>query len=111
MYYYKKKGEWFFTPEEKQAAKDISVIDYLTQNYGFSFKKEGRGFRCREHDSFVVKADEHTWFWNSQRMGGGDIIEFVKQYENKTYAEALVTIINPMQSEQPRRQDLRFGVY
>ena len=102
MYYYKKKGEWFFTPEEKQAAKDISVIDYLTQNYGFSFKKEGRGFRCREHDSFVVKADEHTWFWNSQRMGGGDIIEFVKQYENKTYAEALVTIINPMQSEQPR---------
>ena len=35
MYYYKKKGEWFFTPEEKQAAKDISVIDYLTQNYGY----------------------------------------------------------------------------
>lgn len=102
MYYYKKKSMWIFTPEEKESAKNISVVDYLTKNYGFTFKKEGRNYRCREHDSFVVKQDERTWYWNSRRLGGGDVIEFVSQYENKSYADALVAIINPTHSERPR---------
>ena len=102
MYYYKKKSMWIFTPEEKESAKNISVVDYLTKNYGFTFKKEGRNYRCREHDSFVVKQDERTWYWNSRRLGGGDVIEFVSQFENKSYADALVAIINPTHSERPR---------
>ena len=99
MYYYKKKQMWIFKPEEKEAARNISVVSFLTQYYGLTFKKTGSSFRCREHDSLVVKDDERTWYWNSQRIGGGDVLEFVMKYENKSYAEALEIVLNPTQSE------------
>ena len=45
-----------------------------------------------------------TWYWNSQRIGGGDVLEFVMKYENKTYAEALEVVLNPTQSQSDRPQ-------
>ena len=104
MYYIQKKQMWIFDDNDKQAARNVSVVDFLTRHYGFSFKRIGHGFRCREHDSLFVKADERTWYWNSQRIGGGDVLEFVMKYENKTYAEALEVVLNPTQSQSDRPQ-------
>lgn len=95
MYFYKKKQMWIFTPQEKEAAHNISIIDYLERNYGLTFKKAGKGFRCREHNSFFVNADQKAWYWNSRGIGGGDVIEFVRKYENLTYEQALVQVVNP----------------
>ena len=49
---------WIFDDNDKQAARNVSVVDFLTRHYGFSFKRIGHGFRCREHDSLFVKADK-----------------------------------------------------
>lgn len=98
MFYYKEKDMYIFSKEEKQRAHNISVIDYLQSVYGFTFKKSGQGYRCLEHDSLVVKADERLWYWNSLGMGGGDIIEFVMKYENINYEDALKRILNPIVS-------------
>ena len=100
MYFYKKKQMWIFKPEEKEAAHNVSVIDYLQQNYGFTFKRDGNGFRCREHNSLFVHGDEKAWYWNSRCLGGGDVIEFVRKVENVTYAKALEIVINPAHSER-----------
>lgn len=99
MYYYKKKQMWIFTNEEKQNAHNISTIDYLQRNYGLTFKPDGRGYRCREHNSLFVHADQKAWYWNSRGMGGGDVIEFVSKYENMSYVDALVQVISPSQSD------------
>lgn len=99
MYFYKKKQMWIFTPQEKEAAHNISTIDYLQRNYGLHFKQDGRGFRCREHNSLFVHADQKAWYWNSHGIGGGDVIEFVSKYENKSYADALTQVINPTRSD------------
>ena len=99
MYFYKKKQMWIFTDEEKDNAHSISTIDYLQRNYGLTFKQDGRGYRCREHNSLFVHADQKAWYWNSRGIGGGDVIEFVIKYENKSYADALVQVINPMQED------------
>lgn len=104
MYYYRKKQMWIFDEMDKQTAHCISVVDFLIQRYGFTFKQVGRMFRCHQHDSLVVKADERTWYWNSQRIGGGDVIDFVMKYENKTYAQALEFILNPTQINVERPQ-------
>ena len=95
---------WIFDDNDKQAAHNVSVVDFLMRHYGFSFKRIGHGFRCREHDSLFVKADERTWYWNSQRIGGGDVLEFVMKYENKSYAEALEIVLNPTQSQSDHSQ-------
>ena len=99
MYFFKKKQMWIFTPQEKEAAHNISILDYLERNYGFTFKKVGNGFRCREHNSFFVNADQKAWYWNSHGIGGGDVIEFVRKYEKMTYEQALVQVINPTNQE------------
>lgn len=103
MFYYKKKDMYVFTKDEKAEAHNISVIDYLQRSYGFTFKKIGNGFRCSEHNSLFVHADEKSWYWNSRGYGGGDVVEFVRKYENKSYEEALKIILNPTESEIKKR--------
>jgi hypothetical protein len=98
MFYYKKKDMYIFTPEEKAEAHNISVIDYLQQNYGLSFKKIDGGYRCEQHNSLFVHKDERNWYWNSQGYGGGDVVEFVRKYENKSFEEALITVLKPTTS-------------
>ncbi len=95
MFYSKDKNMYFFTDEEKQEAHNISTIDYLQKNYGFSFKKAGKAFKCEEHDSLIIQADEKAWYWNSRGFGGGDVISFVQKTENLSYADALRAILNP----------------
>lgn len=98
MYYYKKKDMYIFSDEEKQQAHNISVIDYLQRVYGFSFKKSGQGYRCVEHNSLVVNADEKSWYWNSHGFGGGDVVEFIRKYENVSFEEALKKVLAPIVS-------------
>lgn len=100
MYYLKKKQMWIFNDNDKQAASNVSVVDFLTRHYGFSIKKIGDSYRCKEHDSLLIRANEQTWYWNSKCIGGFGVIDFVMKYENKSYAEALETVINPSHKEQ-----------
>lgn len=107
MFYYKKKDMYIFTLEEKAEAHNTSTTDYLQSNYGLSFKKSGRGYRCVEHNSLVVNADDKAWFWNSQSVGGGDVIAFVSKIDDMLslrpveldYSEALKIILKPISSE------------
>ena len=73
MRYNKDKDMYFFTSEEKAEAHNISVIDYLQRNYGFTFKRDGNGFRCREHNSLFIHSDEKSWYWNRHGFGGGGV--------------------------------------
>lgn len=103
MFYYQKKDMYIFTPEEKSEAHNISTTDYLSSNYGLSFKKDGKGYRCIEHNSLVVNADDKAWYWNSLSVGGGDILAFVSKIDDRldcravelSYEQALKKIFKP----------------
>lgn len=107
MFYYKKKDMYIFDNNEKFEAHNTSVTDYLTSNYGLTFKKDGRGYRCREHNSLFVNNDDKSWYWNSRSVGGGDIIAFVQKFDDMLnlrpceleYSEALKIILKPNTSE------------
>ncbi len=94
---------YIFTPEEKAEAHNTSITDYLTINYGLNFKKDGNGYRCREHNSLFVNQDDKSWYWNSQSVGGGDVIAFVCKIDEGLmpraipikYDEALKIILKP----------------
>lgn len=83
-----------FTREEKEQAKQMSTLEYLERTYGYHFTKAGTMMRCKEHDSFIVRADGRGWYWNSRGFGGSDVIEFMMRVENKSYEEALMTLFN-----------------
>lgn len=107
MYYYKKKNMYIFDKEEKQEAHTTSVTDYLSRNYGLSFKSNGRGYRCKEHNSLYVNKNDMSWYWNSQAVGGGDVVAFVQKFDDRLdlrsveldYADALKIILQPITSE------------
>ena len=78
-----------YSKEEKRKASKISTLDYLQSNYGFTFKLKNRYYRCDQHDSLLVYADQRGWVWNSKGEKGADVIEWIIRIENKNYPEAL----------------------
>lgn len=94
MYYYAKKDMYIFTEDEKKQAKNVSTLAFLEQTYGFTFKKQGSFYRCIEHDSLVIRSDCKGWYWNSRKEGGADVLQWLQNIENKTYEQALVTVLH-----------------
>lgn len=98
---------YIFDDNEKAEAHNISTTDYLSRNYGLTFKSDGRGYRCVEHNSLYVNKDDMSWYWNSHSVGGGDVIAFVQKFDDRLnsrlcnlgYAEALKIVLNPILSE------------
>lgn len=89
-----------FSLTEKEAARNLSTLEYFKREYGFSFKKSGRGYRCIEHDSLFIYPDEKGWFWNSRQIGGADVIDAVRKLENKLYPEALEKLLGTSSCEE-----------
>jgi len=60
--------------------KEIDFIDFLERTEGFTFKKVGRYFQCKEHNSLnlvIGKDGMYYYTWHSKNQKG-DIIEYVQ---------------------------------
>ena len=82
-----------FSPEQLDRAKNADLIDFLGAYMGLEFKKTGRYYQCKQHNSLVVYADRKGFVWNSQNISGGDTIDFLRKVEGKNFPEAVETII------------------
>ena len=82
-----------FTDEERDKAKNTDMIDFLGKYMGFEFKKVGKYYRCRQHDSLVICPDRQGFSWNSRNISGSDAIDFLRNVENKSFREAMEIIL------------------
>lgn len=76
--------------------KEINMKIFLEDIEGFTFTKEGIYYRCREHDSLLLKEHGQNWhyFWNSKSQYG-DIINYVKNNIcNGDFREAISYILD-----------------
>lgn len=78
-----------YSKEEKRKASEMSTVEYLHHNYGFTFKFRNNYYKCEQHDSLNIYADQRGWVWNSRGEKGADVIEWVIRIENKNYPQAL----------------------
>lgn len=107
MFYYRKKDIYVFDDVEKRQAHDISVLSYLEQNFGLTFKRAGQGYKCVEHNSLFIQNDEKRWYWNSKAIGGTDAVALVQKLDENLepravplqYDRALYTIMKPIANE------------
>lgn len=88
-----------YSNEEKKKASQMSTVDYLQRNYGFTFKFKNNYYKCEQHDSLNIYADQRGWAWNSRGLKGSDVVQFIMSVENRSYPEALNTLI--FNAEQP----------
>jgi len=84
-----------FTEEQKQRARQTDIADLLRRQ-GETVKKSGSEFVWLD-GSQKVTVRGHLWFNQYERVGG-DAIDFVRRYYNKTYPEAVKFLLNEYSS-------------
>lgn len=82
-----------YTDGQKEQAVQTDMIDFLGKEYGYSFKKAGHEYHCEEHNSLVVNQNRCRWYWNSQKIGGNNAIDWLMKIENKSYPEAMNKLV------------------
>ena len=79
------------TDEEIEEAKSVDIVDYLLSK-GYSLKKVGNKYLLEPHSSLVVFPNTNSWFYYKENTGG-NIINFLQKYENKSFQEAVTELI------------------
>ena len=94
-----------FTDEDIEFAKSIDIMSYLSSK-GYSFKKHGNNkFLLEPHSSLVIFYNTNSWFYYKENIGG-NLINFLQQYENKTFQEAMSEILGD--TEQTERKYTKY---
>lgn len=78
-----------YTQEQIDRANQVSLEQFL-RSQGEELVKSGREYRWKNHDSLTVKGNK--WFRHSQSKGGYPI-DFVMEFYNKTFPEAMQMLI------------------
>lgn len=75
-----------YTKEEKDRASQTDLVDLLERN-GEKLKKEGKNYVWGS-GSEKVTIRGNVWYHQYERIGG-EAVDFVKKFYNKTYREAM----------------------
>lgn len=77
-----------YSQEEIKKAEAIDIVDYCNQN-NIDLKSDNeRYYRLLDHDSCVIDRRKNAFFWNS-RGKGGNVINFVQEYEGVNFRAAM----------------------
>lgn len=74
-------------------ARQTNLVAFLEENGYYSFKREGRSFRCLQHDSLVIT--DNAFYWNS-KSSSGNAIDFLITHLDIDFKTA-VTKLNQTQ--------------
>lgn len=95
--------EFMFTKEEIDKAKSFSILDYVMQQ-GLQVKKAGKDFKIENiGGGLYIDIDNNRWKWWGRDKGGG-IIQFAMELENKTWVEAVKSLLNSNLSPYQRQE-------
>lgn len=101
-----------YTQDQYQAAKSVSLVEYL-KSKGHEFKKEGYRYRHTIHDSLIVSED-NKWFWNSRGIFGANAVSYLHQAESMSIPEAVLelnkethTAVQPIQKSEQKQKSSR----
>ena len=72
-----------------EQARNIDIVDFLKNRYGFTFTNQGGAYRCHQHQSLAVKGDRRSWYWHSHGIGGYGAIDFLVIAECLPFRDAM----------------------
>lgn len=78
-----------FTDEQKYAANNTNIVDILIQQ-GEKVERSGAEWRWQRHDSVTIRGNK--WYQHS-RSRGGYAIDFVREFYNLTYQDAIIFLL------------------
>lgn len=76
-----------YTDHDIQRAKEVDLVE-LARYMGYTPVKKGNLFTLKEHDSVRIRSNRLTYNRYSSKCGG-DAINFVKEFQECTFSEAV----------------------
>lgn len=90
-----------FTEEQKQQARQTDIVSLL-QSQGEQVKKSGSEYEWN-HNSQKITIRDNLWFHQYERIGG-DAIDFVRKFYNKSFQGAMEYLLGNSCSTIPQMQ-------
>jgi hypothetical protein len=88
-----------FTYEEIQRANEVNIIDYISK-FNSNVKKAGRTLKLEGYGGLYIDPIKNKWNCFSAGKGGGPI-QLVMHLENKTWVEAVKTLLENSYESRP----------
>lgn len=73
--------------QENQIAKEVKILD-LAESFGYSFRKAGSNYICRDNPGFVIFQGTNSFF-DYYKDSGGSTIDLVMEEKNVSLREAI----------------------
>ncbi|MDR2559189.1 MAG: DUF3991 domain-containing protein [Oscillospiraceae bacterium] len=82
-----------YTPEQIKSANEINLIEYA-ERIGYQLEKSDRkSLHAKKSGGLYFFPDSNKYYHFSTDKGGG-AIDFVMQFENKSFPDAVATLLN-----------------
>lgn len=82
-----------YTQEQIDRANAVDIFDYA-RSQGLEMKREGKDWRVKNYPGgFMITPEKNTWNWFVESKGGG-VVQLCMFLENKTWPEAIGTLLN-----------------
>ena len=82
-----------FTDEQIERANRVDVVEYA-RSVGLQIERNGVWFKAKKQGGLYFHKEGNTWHWETRDAGGVGAISLCMEYENKTYVEAVKTLLN-----------------
>ena len=92
-----------FTDEDIEFAKSIDMMSYLSSK-GYTLKSNGTNrYLIEPHSSLVLFTNTNSWY-SFKENKGGNLINFLQYYEDKTFQEAMFEIVGEVNNREQIEQ-------
>ncbi|MCI8507269.1 MAG: DUF3991 domain-containing protein [Lachnospiraceae bacterium] len=81
-----------FTDEQIERAGRVDVVEYA-RSQGIGIKKSGLWYKAQNMGGLYFHRGANTWHWETQDTGGKGAISLCMKLENKTWVEAVKTLL------------------
>ena len=109
---YRKDGTPYvhYTKQDKDEAKDISMLDFLSRRKNWVFQSDGhRYYEATLHDSLKINLNEHQWTWYSRGLHGNNAIDWLRYVEGYEYPDAMKILVgSPLLSIDENKKSLSY---
>lgn len=82
-----------FTDEQIERANRVNVVEYA-KSQGLKIIQSGQWQKAEGMQGLYFKQSANTWHWETQDAGGTGSISLCMKLENKTWVEAVKTLLN-----------------
>lgn len=88
-----------FSQEQIDRANAVNVIDYARSQGIEVVQSSGEWYRAKHQGGLYFKRSANTWHWETQDTGGRGAISLCMKLENKSWKEAVKTLLNEEMDE------------